>query len=666
MPNVVFNDIALEEEFNRNGYIKVPFLSDVEIALLINLYFETLNESGGARNSTEVDFENNTNISYDFTFIDRNVTYKKKVFEIITNAFAQKTDNLLNNYRPIIANFIRKQHDGGEVPMHQNWAFVDEEKYTSVSLWVPLVDSNEKNGTLQVVKGSHKRFGKTRGPMIPWELRNLHKEIIGKHLTPMNLNAGECIVLDDSIVHYSNVNQTEELRLAIQLIMVPKEAETIHYHLDRNKSKNIIDVLKTDLNFYMNFHPWLIPTGMKIEKKIIYSEQDFSYQDFISGLNAERFDTNPSNAVSALFIDPIIQSNFEKYGYVKIPLLNSDEVKDLKAYYESIEPEFTGEYGFHISLENKNQAYIDGVFNKLFSVIKPKLNPLLQNYRTFTASYVIKEAGLQNIVPPHQDWTFVDEEKFCSATVWIPIVNVDKNNGALGIIPGSHKLFNYPRQSPSPAAKTILSGHAFTLFPYVEIIEMLAGEALIFNNKTIHASPPNTSDITRIAAGIGITQEEATLIHYFQVPGVNEMINIYKVEDSFFPKYNNSTLTQFYIEGKCPQELDLLKSIRKNTPNISDEEMIILIESLEGVKYNSSLISELNAFYDFKTDGIPKLDQTNHQKNEKKIDTEEVIEPEINTFKASQTEDTRGFFEKYSPANILAEINFRLKKSNDV
>lgn len=303
MPNVVFKDKVLEEKFNQQGYVKVPFLSEEEVAHLKTKFFETIEESGGPKTSGEVDFETKGAITYDFTFIDKNVEYKKKVFKIITDIFQKKADEYLNGYKPIIANYIRKKEGGGEVPMHQNWAFVDEEKYTSVSIWVPLVDSNEENGTLQMVDGSHKRFGKLRGPMIPWELEAVKKQIIQHHLSPMNVKAGEGVILDDSIVHYSNINKTPGLRLAIQLIMIPESASSIHYHLDRTLDATKVQVLETDLDFYMNFHPWLKPVGKKELRTEKFKEKIYSYPDFLNGLKGKRFDEENSilKKVTALF-----------------------------------------------------------------------------------------------------------------------------------------------------------------------------------------------------------------------------------------------------------------------------------------------------------------------------------------------------------------------------
>lgn len=285
MTRNVFKDTVLEIDFQKNGYTKISFLDDDEINLLKQAYFNSLPNSKGAVNAEIKD-----QITYDFTFIDKNIAYKQEVFEIITDAFNKQVNFYLNNYKPIIANFIRKKNEGGEVPLHQNWAFVDEKKCTSVSIWCPLVDSDEQNGTLQIVPGSHKRFGLVRGPMIPWELDNIKQDIIANDLVPMNINAGDAIVLDDSVVHYSNINQTNELRLAIQLILIPKEFVSIHYHLNPQKNKNKVQVLEVDKDFYMHFNPWKEAENVKVQKSFNYQTKYLDYKAFKQKLFNDRID----------------------------------------------------------------------------------------------------------------------------------------------------------------------------------------------------------------------------------------------------------------------------------------------------------------------------------------------------------------------------------------
>ena len=187
------------------------------------------------------------------------------------------------------------------MPLHQNWAFADEKEVSTVSIWCPLVDSFEENGTLQVVPGSHKRFGEVRGPMIPWELESIKNEIISDFLVPMNIKAGTAIVLDDSIVHYSAINKTNELRLAIQLILIPGEEPSIHYHMDPSKSKEDVNVLEVDHEFYMQFNPWKQPEGAKVVRQFKYQPRNITVEEFKARMNSPRFDEpKPKNFIEKL------------------------------------------------------------------------------------------------------------------------------------------------------------------------------------------------------------------------------------------------------------------------------------------------------------------------------------------------------------------------------
>lgn len=287
----VFRDAGLQGTFDHRGYVQTPFLNVAQVEALKQAYFATLGESRGCLLGAEADFKSTSEITYDFTFIDRNPAYKQLVFDTIVDALDAPQRRLLDDYRPIIANFIRKKPGGGEVPLHQNWAFVDERRCTSVSIWCPLVDSNGENGTLQFVDGSHKRFAEVRGPMVPWELTAIQREIIDGQLTPAHdIQAGQAVVLDDSIVHYSNINRTESLRLAIQLILVPREEPTIHFHMNPHENRDRVEKLEVDVDFFMNFHPWKKPEKFKHLATLPFQSRQLSLAEFQARLRAPRFD----------------------------------------------------------------------------------------------------------------------------------------------------------------------------------------------------------------------------------------------------------------------------------------------------------------------------------------------------------------------------------------
>lgn len=286
----VLNDSELEVQFQKDGYVRVPFISEKEVQELKQLFFETLPDSGGQIRPEDTGLEANFEINYDFTFIDKNPEYKRQVFDIISAYFKPHMERLLSNYKPIIANYIRKKKDTGEVPLHQNWSFADEKKCCTISIWCPLVDSTVENGTLQVVPGSHKRFGEVRGPMIPWELEGIKDKIIEKYLVPLETKAGDCVILDDSIVHYSAVNNSNELRLAIQLICIPTEMPALHQHMESDLNPNQVEVLEVEQDFYMEFNPWKKPDKNKIVNRFQYELRPLTEEEFSKRLYARRFD----------------------------------------------------------------------------------------------------------------------------------------------------------------------------------------------------------------------------------------------------------------------------------------------------------------------------------------------------------------------------------------
>jgi len=180
-----------------------------------------------------------------------------------------------------------------------------------------------------------------------------------------------------------------------------------------------------------------------------------------------------------------------------------------------------------------------------------------EGHRIFTASFVTKAKDPMGAVPPHQDWTFVDESRFWSATIWCPLVDVDVDNGALGLVKGSQRLYDHVRPSPSPQYSPPFKEQLLQIFPYLNVLALAAGQAVVFDNRTLHGSPPNTAKETRAAFGIGITQEEARLRHYYLLPGRERaLVEGYEVEPEFFFRYNHARLSALHDEGGKPGDLN--------------------------------------------------------------------------------------------------------------
>jgi hypothetical protein len=176
--------------------------------------------------------------------------------------------------------------------------------------------------------------------------------------------------------------------------------------------------------------------------------------------------SQPSSTMSKtspvpLFLDPTLQTEFDNEGFVILPLLRAADVAHLLEFYHSQDRGSVSTPPFHYSMDHPDSDYVRRVMDELIKVVGAALQPAMYDCQVVTASFVVKEAHPRGIVPPHQDWTFVDETRFRSATVWVPLVDVDFDNGALGAIHGSHRFFpGQLRSSPSPQCKSVLSSRA--------------------------------------------------------------------------------------------------------------------------------------------------------------------------------------------------------------
>lgn len=247
----LFYDTGLQREFDRKGYVIVDLFSQEQAELFLKLYDELEGAKGTA---------NTNKNTYELSFFDKDADRKKWKFETVYGFMRPFLDNLMVRYKPIIINLFNKQYGTGEVPMHQNWTFVDEKEFTSVSVWCPLQDVNRKNGTLEIVPGSHKVICDYRGPSIPWVFDHLNDVMKEKYSVPLELRFGQVAILDDGVIHYSGVNHSPKERKAVQLILKPEEVPTIHCFKSR-KDDDEIKIIDVPDNYFFDFNMWETPAG---------------------------------------------------------------------------------------------------------------------------------------------------------------------------------------------------------------------------------------------------------------------------------------------------------------------------------------------------------------------------------------------------------------------
>jgi hypothetical protein len=271
MKTKLFKEPELQKAFDKDGFVIVDMLTPAEVEGLKGVVKKLSNAHAGYTNDS----------NYKLSFFSDDPEYRKLVFDTIYAYCRPLVDRYLDDYEPIMINTFGKEVGKGEVPIHQNWSFVDESKHTSVSVWIPLVDTTRINGTMEVVKGSHAVLSPYRGPTIPWVFQDLFEVIKTKHMEAIDTKLGQAVILDDSIIHYTSQNDSKTVRGTVQLIMKPKVATAIHYHRSSENS-NCLEVFEVDSAFFTRFQMGERPTGVPKVAEVPFQEVTFTEEAMLN------------------------------------------------------------------------------------------------------------------------------------------------------------------------------------------------------------------------------------------------------------------------------------------------------------------------------------------------------------------------------------------------
>lgn len=224
-------------------------------------------------------------------------------------------------------------------------------------------------------------------------------------------------------------------------------------------------------------------------------------------------------------------------GYVVVKnIVNEDQINTIteafkilsahKNFYEVEGFITSANYGFEI------QKHIHQELSKVNHGLLDKLFHMDKIYHDLLNVLVIKFNKDKKEFYAHQDIPLVDE--FLSPTVfaWIPTTEINEENGALLVLPKSHKYFRWQRthdQSESPLKKLRDEILKHMIPIYIE-----KGDLILFDNSLIHASLPNLSGKTRIAMNTGIAPNIYPLIHYQRITNDKKNIEKYVVDENFW------------------------------------------------------------------------------------------------------------------------------------
>jgi len=235
---VVFKDATLQEKFEREGYVIVDFYNQKEIQEATDLYYQI-------HPKDEKGFYPAT-YSFDKKFRDEMDKGLKKIG-------SRSINDYLTDIKVVCASYIVKTPgpDSG-MSIHQDMSLVDESKYTGINIWVPLVDLSVKNGTLFILPGSHRIFPTYRGSSIREFFSDVMDDLLD-YLHPVYVKAGQAVIFDQSIIHYSPPNFSDEIRIVTNTYFCHKDTEFRTYFWDNTTEEKFVEGFVQDDSFMLDY-----------------------------------------------------------------------------------------------------------------------------------------------------------------------------------------------------------------------------------------------------------------------------------------------------------------------------------------------------------------------------------------------------------------------------
>jgi hypothetical protein len=273
-----------------------------------------------------------------------------------------------------------------------------------------------------------------------------------------------------------------------------------------------------------------------------------------------------------VFRDAALQRRYDEFGYATFPLLGPDIVREISDSYSRLNLEDKFGIGYKVSLYSSDIETRRRAREFLVEKAFPALDPFLVDRYPYMATYLVKERDGRSI-PSHQDWSHCDETRHDSLMCWIPLCDVDEHNGGLGFINGSHRYFDYIRVFPYSVAQTPVDCHGFHLLSYLNILRMRAGDVVVFNNRVIHGSLPNSHDERRTALSFALHPKGESLIGYYLKPKTGGKVVVrYRATPEFYLEYPNPRMVELYARGDEIQGYES-EEISYEVPTVAWEEL---------------------------------------------------------------------------------------------
>jgi|APTNR8051073442_1049403.scaffolds.fasta_scaffold30552_2 hypothetical protein len=231
--NSIFKDVNVGKKLEQSGWALLDFCNQETIEVLEKKFTELLplfNE-----------------MPLIITLLHQHRTVTQQVHNTILSELRADFNRHFRSYKVPIAHFFVKTKNSPHIGLHQDPMITDQAIQPSYGLWIPLIDTDENNGALAVLDGSHRWFHPFQADTVPMSIGEIWKRLIPE-CTILSLKKGQAVLMDNRLVHYSYPVLTNEIRPAAVIKLT--HIDNTYYTLYQNNES--ISLIKNNENFYLN------------------------------------------------------------------------------------------------------------------------------------------------------------------------------------------------------------------------------------------------------------------------------------------------------------------------------------------------------------------------------------------------------------------------------
>lgn len=176
---------------------------------------------------------------------------RRKLSEGIMEVFNPLIEKHFVDYRPFFGYTLIKPpaEQPNPINLHRDSSTVGEETSDVITMWLPLVDVNKKNGCMFAAPGSQRLFVDELPFGVEWPYQQYEKSL-KKYLVDLPLKAGDLLLFSSKVVHGSYTNQTSSPRHVVSSVLMHPETEALFNYY--NHQTNLVNAYQVDPWFFFN------------------------------------------------------------------------------------------------------------------------------------------------------------------------------------------------------------------------------------------------------------------------------------------------------------------------------------------------------------------------------------------------------------------------------